>query len=607
LSLLAAYHRLGGDKAAFEKTIAEIVALSAANLEDKALRWICVEALLLNHRVAEGMRLTVETYPSRAFHMHAYQYQYRKALEIAGWREDGTIDRNWLDALPVEDGDADKQSVARLEFAIRVARTLHMLGKRDEALQIFDLLEGYADEQREDRNSSAPRRQCWQHLSVALAELGYLDRAWKAGARTLLSSNSQPPMLSRLYPQRYEEARGWWTFFRKRRESEPLVETFERVHCVMNAPQDEAPDDFTGLTEEAMELAESLSDPYREYVLTAVCESSRRRGRLDLVRGCFEKTDKSDPNVALILADMLRDDEQWVEAADAYFCTWENDRSNLAALHLAGDALERASQIDEGRQRKQQAHLMALDSRARLDMALSLLRHGLRDEGMEQLRLVLRTAPCEHWEWSEAVRQLGDHLIDENPSEAIELFELSLLDDLRAYFYLLNSKDYLHTPSVIHRLRALAAINAKDFEAAERAVRLALVASPGATRVAEDLVPLLEQAGRKEQADKLFVDLHRAYSEWTATYPGCGLLHNNLAWMSARCGRHLGKSLRHAARAIELAPNNASYLDTVAECHFRLGDRETAIGYSRRAVELRPGSESLKSQLHRFQGDPLPN
>ena len=48
-------------------------------------------------------------------------------------------------------------------------------------------------------------------------------------------------------------------------------------------------------------------------------------------------------------------------------------------------------------------------------------------------------------------------------------------------------------------------------------------------------------------------------------------------------------------------------LDTLAEVHFRLGDRDTAVRNSRRAVDLRPDSETLKKQLHRFQGDPLPD
>lgn len=602
LGLLAAYQRLAGRGEDCENSVAEIRALAASPFAENALRWLYVESLLLNDRVDEGLELLTETYPSRAFHLLAHRYQFREALTLAGWPEDGSIDRAWLDALPTESGDADKQPVARLQFAIRVARTLHMLGKREDALQVIALLEDYADEQPDGRSTSAPRRQCWQYLCIALAELGYHERAWKAGARTLLNAYSWPPMLSRLYPRRYEEARGWWTFFRIRYGSE----TFARVHHVMNAPQDEDPEEFTALAEAGMDLAESFSGSNREYILTAVAGCCRRRGQLEVARRCLERTGGSNSALAWALADMLRDDERWGEAADAYDTAWENDRDELAALYLAGDALERAGQTDEGRRRKDQTHLLALDSRARLDMAQSLMRHGLEDEGIEQLRIVLRTAPFEHWEWHEAVRRLGDHTLDKDAAEAADLFELSLLDDLRTYFFLLDYKDYLHTPSVIHRLRACAATDAGDFEVAGLEIQRALDASPGTTRVAEDLVPLLEQVGQKARADKLFEDLHSAYSEWTATHPDCGSLHNNIAWMSARCGRRLDEALQHAERATELAPSNASYLDTVAECHFRLGDREAAIRYSRQAVDLRPGSESLKRQFDRFQNAPLP-
>jgi tetratricopeptide (TPR) repeat protein len=234
-------------------------------------------------------------------------------------------------------------------------------------------------------------------------------------------------------------------------------------------------------------------------------------------------------------------------------------------------------------------------------MALSLQRHGLQEEAVEQLHRVLRTAPFEYWEWHEAARQLGEHLLDDDPAEAAELIELSLLDDLRTWFYLLNDKDYLHTPSVVHRLRARAAIAAGYFEMADRQIQMALAASPGATRVAEELVPLMERTGQKDRAEELFQKLHQTYQKATQAYPDCAVLHNNLAWLSARCSRRLEEALAHAERAVELAPESAANLDTLAEVHFRLGDRDTAVRYSRRAVELQPRSQTLRRQLKRFE------
>ena len=48
---------------------------------------------------------------------------------------------------------------------------------------------------------------------------------------------------------------------------------------------------------------------------------------------------------------------------------------------------------------------MALDSRARRELALALKSQGLDEEAEDQFRLVLRTAPFEHWEWNDAAEQ----------------------------------------------------------------------------------------------------------------------------------------------------------------------------------------------------------
>ena len=85
------------------------------------------------------------------------------------------------------------------------------------------------------------------------------------------------------------------------------------------------------------------------------------------------------------------------------------------------------------------------------------------------------------------------------------------------------------------------------------------------------------------------------------------MLHNNAAWLSARCERQLDVAMRHAKEAVKLSPKNASYLDTLAETHFRMGNREAALRFSRQAVRLSPHNKTITGQLYRFENDPLPN
>ena len=61
---------------------------------------------------------------------------------------------------------------------------------------------------------------------------------------------------------------------------------------------------------------------------------------------------------------------------------------------------------------------------------------------------------------------------------------------------------------------------------------------------------------------------------------------NGYAWFLATHGRKLEKALEVARRAVELSPKAPHILDTLAECHFRLGQFEDAVARQREAVAL---------------------
>jgi tetratricopeptide (TPR) repeat protein len=71
--------------------------------------------------------------------------------------------------------------------------------------------------------------------------------------------------------------------------------------------------------------------------------------------------------------------------------------------------------------------------------------------------------------------------------------------------------------------------------------------------------------------------------------------------MSAKCSRRLEEALKHAQKAVELSPDKAAYVDTLAEVHFQRGDRDEAIRHIRRCIELEPDSQYFHEQLTRFE------
>jgi uncharacterized Ntn-hydrolase superfamily protein len=86
---------------------------------------------------------------------------------------------------------------------------------------------------------------------------------------------------------------------------------------------------------------------------------------------------------------------------------------------------------------------------------------------------------------------------------------------------------------------------------------------------------------------------------------GCddaGML-NSLAWFTAINDVFLPEALSAAKLAVSLEPGNSNILDTLAEVHFRIGNRKEAIAVMEKALSLSPDDNYLKGQLARFKGE----
>lgn len=164
------------------------------------------------------------------------------------------------------------------------------------------------------------------------------------------------------------------------------------------------------------------------------------------------------------------------------------------------------------------------------------------------------------------------------------------------------------------------------FVEAERQFRAALALDPGSGQVAGRVVTALHGAGKSAEAD--------AYTKrWIADHPkdtamrflladramrardfpaaaeqyravlaldtGSVVALNNLAWIGGETGDP--KALSYAERAVQLAPQNASVLDTLGTLQVKRGDASRGVETLSRAVALAPARLDVRLNYARAQ------
>ena len=76
---------------------------------------------------------------------------------------------------------------------------------------------------------------------------------------------------------------------------------------------------------------------------------------------------------------------------------------------------------------------------------------------------------------------------------------------------------------------------------------------------------------------------------------------NNIAWTLATHNIDNAQALELAKRAVKLAPGKLNILDTMAECHFRLGHYDEAIAIEAELVTKDAANDTYWKQLQRFK------
>ena len=153
----------------------------------------------------------------------------------------------------------------------------------------------------------------------------------------------------------------------------------------------------------------------------------------------------------------------------------------------------------------------------------------------------------------------------------------------------------------LHWRRARAAQQAGDIATSDQQVARLLQFTPASNDSSINMINWLSQTSRAAQAKALFEKIYQqAHARVESAQSKAGP-QNDLAWLCARTGQRLEEALQLAKAAVDEQPENPSFLDTLAECHYRLGQRDEAIRLETRALELSPESTFMREQLERFR------
>jgi tetratricopeptide (TPR) repeat protein len=576
--LRAAYLRLAGDAKGARTVIDErIVELREAKENPNGAQpFFLAKALFINDRPADALALLDRTEQNLLVHFDVLcaQLNYGEAF-----------------ALVERARKAESAELPYLEIAM--ARTLYVFGEKDKAKKIFA---SYAE--RKDALDSS-----WlATLIEAEYHVGLQEQALEQLAHVLSVSVDQgwgPRLFPKLFPEQGETATIWWGILRERTPDKP-EEAMKRLRDVLAGKLTEK--EVTQLIQEAMRASAEHTD--RHYL--ALAEVALVAKLEPLALSCLKEASNS-PEALSRLGDLHAQKKEWAEAAELYRKTWEKAPQQPLPLYLTGRALVQAAKEKEGRKLMEQSHMLPLgDERVRSEFALALARRGEREAAHRENELLLRLSEPGSFLSGEALRRLAlDALARKDWATAAAGHEQAMLRIARTTINFQQPGAYVGVPTLIHRLRASAALAADKIDDARGEIALCQAAMPGTVDVAITLVPQLERKGHKKDAAELF---ERTLAKWEKVcedYPRCAGAHNSAAWVSVCCRRNLDKALEHSLKAVELEPGFAGFHDTLAEIYFQRGDKEKAVATQKKVIELDPKKTYFRKQLKRIEaGDP---
>jgi tetratricopeptide (TPR) repeat protein len=264
----------------------------------------------------------------------------------------------------------------------------------------------------------------------------------------------------------------------------------------------------------------------------------------------------------------------------------------------------KAGDAKEGERRMELSHWVSLgQERVRGKFLDELIRRGEGKAARRETAVVLRTCWYRDHFFGNVMNQCcRASAMVKDFATAEQACQRSLLVMLKTQgMYYVESSAYMVVPHSILIYRARARLAEGRTDGAVALAREALAITPGNVELVAGMVPTLEKRGKKAEADELFGIAWKAYHEVLKEYPNSPAARNALATLCADCRRELDKALTYAKEAVKTEPGAVSFRETLAEVHFRRGERDEAAAIMTKLLADDPRNATYKRYLARYQ------
>jgi len=610
LTRIMAIRHLAGEKQACDLAAAAVLKfLKEQQFRNRYL----LGALVLNDRADQVVGASAPQDARVAFELLVGQSRLKEAFRLVKIDVPVPAKVDWT--VWLKDGKT-AVSLERLWLAQRVVRTFRLAGEQQRARELTEAMFAEIGEKLQEPG--------WEGFVLSLmeseVEVGRPE-ASDAFAAKLLALNLKNPeiVISLLYRDQSTIAPLVWKALRKQVPGEDRPAALKHLRRLLaSKPEATALEElrrFVSQIDRQFEAQDS-EDPSdnetadgRARKLVALATLMHRSGDGKLSAKYLARIDVPDVSAGTLieLGNLYADEKLWSEAVRAYRAASARDQRSASALYLLGWVETKngaAGAEAQGRKAMEAALMIPLgDGESRSELVRALARLHQNDEVARQRQWILRLAAIHDRSIVQTLMETGDAAAERaDGTNAAAVWQRVSVELLSGNVFLSDTRFYFRPPAFAHSARACELLRAGQTAAAIEELHKAEAVQPANIQVALDCDSELRKHGAAVEADELYRRMLERHEALCRDFPHSGTYHNDLAWLSANLDRDLDKALAHAQRAVELEPQSAGVLDTLAEVYFRRGDRAEAVRLTKRCLEMEPDGAHYKKQLARFEG-----